>query len=227
MLCQAEGRGLHLTVDNRLIDTLAGDELTDDIELVTPMTPDDVNSMRVVTADEMRQRVTTDNDRYFSDTALLCTVAPGGRARLALVIGYGMTEDRSQEPRVHNPHGFNVAVLRADPGEGMLRHRHDESQVLIVVSGEWRVTLNDEAPVNVRIGAHDTLSVPPGAWRSIVNVSDVADAEIVVINGGDARTRLEWAPDVVHLAATAGDLGIDANGYLAPWSLIKHSVAPT
>jgi hypothetical protein len=65
--------------------------------------------------------------------------------------------------------------------------------------------------------------VPPGAWRSIVNVSDDDDAEILVINGGDGRTRLEWAPEVVG-EAKGRDLGVDANGYLAPWSLIQHSV---
>ena len=223
VLRQAEGHGLHLTVGNQLVDTVAGDVLTDDIELVAPMSAQQVGAMRAVTLDEMRQRVTTDDDREFSDRALLCTVVPGGGARLALVIGYGMTEDRAQQPRVHNPHGFNVAALRADPGEGMLLHRHGESQVLIVVSGEWEVTVNDDDPIAVRLGTHDTLSVPPGAWRSIVNVSDVDDAEIVVINGGDARTRLEWAPEVAD-QARARDLGIDANGYLAPWSLIKHSV---
>jgi hypothetical protein len=44
-----------------------------------------------------------------------------------------------------------------------------------------------------------------------------------VINGGDGRTRLEWAPEVVAAARQAGT-GVDADGYLAPWSLIRHSV---
>ena len=223
VLRQADGHGLHLTVGNQLIDTVAGDLLTDDIELVTPMTSPQVSAMRAVTSDEMRRRVTTNEDRRFSDRALLCCVVPGGGARLALVIGYGMTEDRSQEPRVFNPHGFNVAALRARRGEGMLLHRHKESQVLIVASGEWEVTVNHDDPISVRLGVHDTLSVPPAAWRSIVNVSDDDDAEILVINGGDGRTRLEWAPEVVG-EAKGRDLGVDANGYLAPWSLIRHSL---
>ena len=36
--------------------------------------------------------------------------------------------------------------------------------------------------------------------------------------------RVEWAPAVVDAAKDA-DLGLDANGYLAPWSLIRYSVA--
>ena len=114
--------------------------------------------------------------------------------------------------------------MRASAGEGVLRHRHDGSQVLIVRRGEWDVTLNDLDREVVRLGVDDTMSVPPGAWRSIVQVSDGDDDEIVVINGGDGRTRLEWAPDVVDAARAAG-VGIDADGYLAPWSLIEHSLA--
>lgn len=228
VLRQAEGHGLHLTVANHLIDTVAGDVLTQDTELVAPMTKDQVAGMRSVSVDDMRARVTTNDDRRFSEAALLCNVVPGGRTRLALIIGYGMSEDRAQEPRVHNPHGFTVAALRADHAEGMLLHRHDESQVLIVVSGEWLVTLNEPAdvPVEVRLGPDDTLSVPPRAWRSIVNVSQTPDAEIVVINGGDGRNHLEWHCDVAEAAREAG-VGLDANGYLASWSLIKHSMATT
>ena len=223
VLRRAEGHGLHLTVANHLVDTVAGDVLTDDVELVEPMSPAQVALMREVSVEQMRARVTTNDDRVFSDQALLCTAVPGGRARLATVIGYGMTEDRLQEPRVHNPHGFSVAVLRADPGEGVLRHRHDRSQVLIVETGEWLVTVNETDPIEIRLGAHDTLSVPPGAWRSIVNVSDDPDAEIVVINGGDERTRVQWAPEIARAAVDAG-VGRDASGYLAEWELIKHSV---
>ena len=51
------------------------------------------------------------------------------------------------------------------------------------------------------------------------------DDEIIVINGGDGRTRLEWSADVTEAARAAG-VGLDADGYLAPWSLIEHSLPP-
>ena len=38
---------------------------------------------------------------------------------------------------------------------------------------------------------------------------------LLVVNSGDARVRLEWAPDVVEAAFDAGWL-LDPNGYLAP-----------
>ena len=223
VLRQAEGHGLRLTVGNTLIDEVAGDVVGDDVELVTPLADEVLDSLRPYSVDEMRARVSTDADREFVDDALLCTAVPGGRARLASVIGHGMTERRGQAPLLTQPHGFDVGVVRADAGEGILRHRHLESQVLLVRTGTWDVTMNDADPLTVTLGPHDTLSVPQGAWRSIVNRSGGVDDELVVINGGDGRTRLEWAPEVVAAARQAGT-GIDADGYLAPWALIRHSV---
>ena len=48
VLRRAEGHGLHLTVANHLVDTVAGDVLTDDVELVEPMSPAQVARMREV-----------------------------------------------------------------------------------------------------------------------------------------------------------------------------------
>jgi mannose-6-phosphate isomerase-like protein (cupin superfamily) len=225
VLSMAEGHGLHLTVANRLIDEVAGDVLTDDIELVTPMPVEQLDRLPTYSPDDMRARISTDDDRQFVGDALLCTNVPGGHVRLALVIGHGMTERRDHRPRLSDPHGFSVAALRADPSEGILLHRHHESQVLVVRSGGWEVTVNDEEPRRVHLGRHDVLSVPAGAWRSIVKIADDGDgeAELIVITGGDGRLRLEWAEDVVERARDA-DVGLDANGYLAPWSLIRHTI---
>lgn len=222
VLREAERHGLYLSADNLLIDTVAGGSV-DGVELIRPMPPEQIARLRNYTAEQMRQRVATDAGRQFYGDALLCSAVDGGAVGLALVIGFGMTEHRDQEPVVYNPHGFNVAWLRAQAGQGMLRHRHDASQVLIVRSGEWEVTLNEQAPVCVRLGPGDTLSVPAGAWRQFTNVS-AGTAELVVINGGDGRVRLQWSPAVVA-AARKQDLGYDANGYLAPWSLVSRAAA--
>lgn len=223
VLREAEGHGLYLSADNNLIDTVAGQPLPPADQLITPMPQEQIDRLQRYSPEQIRRRVVTEDDRYFHDDALLCSGLPGGSVELALVIGFGMTEHRSQEPAVYNPHGFNVAWLKAAPGEGMLRHRHSETQVLIVRRGEWEVTLNEADPVTVRLGANDTLSVPAGSWRTMRNTSDV-EGEVVVVNGGDGRVRLEWAPEVVE-AARAKDISYDANGYLAPWSLVSRTVA--
>ena len=226
VLDEAEGHGLYLTSDNRLIDTAAGDELPDDTSLIRPMPEDLVNSLRVYSDEEMRRRVTQPGDLVWCEEPFLCSLIPGGRAQLASVIGYGMAENRDMEPRVTNPHSFNVAWLRAAVGEGMLQHWHAENQVLIVRSGTWEVTLNTGADeVSVVLEPEDTLSVPPYAWRTFRARSTGSDssidgfAQMLVINGGDARVRLHWSGE---LWKNVSDKGIsrDADGYVAPAFLL-------
>ncbi|GAB3696613.1 cupin domain-containing protein [Saccharopolyspora tripterygii] len=222
VLRKAEGHGLFLTEDNRLVDTVAGDEKPEDVELKRPMSPEDISGLHSYPVEKMRQRVATADDLEWSSAGLLGSALPGGAAELAQVIGFGMTEDRVQEPRIYNPHGHNISWLRAAPGEGMLTHRHPETQVLMVFDGEWDVTLNRDEEVSVRLGPWDMVSVPAGAWRSVRNVSGET-ASMLVINSGDGRVRLEWDDEVVKAAADAG-VGVDHNGYLAPFHLIPRPV---
>ena len=222
VLRDAEKHGLLLTADNRLIDTVAGDVVPTDVPLIKPMAQAYIDELTTYTPEELRQRVTQPGDRVYADRSFLCSDLPGGGADLALVIGYGMTENRRAVPRLHEPHSFNVAWLRATPGEGVLRHRHHETQVVTVKSGRWRVTLNEgPAAESVELGRFDMLSVPAGSWRQFELLEAGDDAategtgELLVVNGGDGRVRLEWAPEVIGAAFDAGWM-LDPNGYLAP-----------
>ena len=226
VLKEAESYGLHLTADNRLIDTVAGDELPSDVPLIKPIKQEHIDELTPFSVEEMRGRVTAPEDRRYSARGLLCQAVPGGNCQLALVIGYGMSEDRRQVPRLHEPHSFNMAWLKATPGEGMLRHRHGATSTLIVKSGVWRVTLNEgDAQESVDLGPQDMLSVLPGSWRSIELLEAGDDAaeegtgELLVVNAGDGRVRLEWAPEVVEAAFDAGWM-LDPNGYLAPVAVL-------
>ncbi|UYO96886.1 cupin domain-containing protein [Microbacterium sp. M28] len=217
VLREAESYGLHLTADNRLIDTVAGDELPDDVALITPMKQEYIDELTTYSVEEMRSRVVQPGDRAYSSHSLLCAAVDGGRADVALVIGYGMTENRRQVPSIHEPHSFNLAWVRAEAGQGVLTHRHQQTQALLIKSGRWAITVNDDPSTTVTLGAGDSFSVPVGAWRSYSCVEDgeSGPGEILVINGGDDRVYLEWAPEVIE-AAAAADWTIDPNGYLAP-----------
>ncbi len=221
VLKEAESYGLHLTADNRLIDTVAGDVVPPDVPLIKPMQQRYIDELTSYSVEEMRGRVIQPGDRRYRPHSFLCSGLPGGNAELSVGIGYGMTEDRRAVPPLHEPHAFNLAWLRAGVGEGLLRHRHDESQVLIVKSGRWRATLNhgDEAQTT-ELGPQDALSVPAGSWRrlELIEAADGADTgtgELIVVNSGEGRIRLEWAPEVVEAAFDAGWM-LDPNGYLAP-----------
>lgn len=217
VLREAESYGLHLTADNKLIDTVAGDVLPDDVALITPMKQHYIDELTTYTVEDMRSRVIQPGDRKYSAAALLCAAVEGGRVELATAIGYGMSENRRQVPNVHEPHSFNLAWVKAEAGQGVLRHRHDKTQALLFKTGRWEVTLNDDSTTTVNLGAGDAFSVPEGSWRSYVCVEgdETGTGTVIVINGGDDRVYLEWAPEVVE-AAAAADWTIDPNGYLAP-----------
>ena len=218
VLREAAGYGLHLTADNRLIDTVRGDELPEDAALVTPISQEEIDELDVFSVEQFRTRVTHDADRTWTREPFLCSRLPGGGAELSLVIGYGLSENRRAVPRLHEPHGFSVAWLRATPGEGVLRHRHDETQVLTAKEGRWAVRLNSGAEEQVvELGRLDSLSVPAGAWRSITLLE--GEGELLVVTAGDGRTALEWAPEVVAAAREAGRV-IDPNGYVAPAAVL-------
>ncbi|HZA33177.1 MAG TPA: hypothetical protein VE462_16860 [Propionibacteriaceae bacterium] len=227
VLKEAESYGLYLTADNRLIDTVAGDQLPQDVELIKPMKQIDIEELTSYTPAQMRERVTQNSDRVWVPRPFLCSALPGGGAELALVIGYGMSEDRRAMPALHEPHHFNLSWLRARVGDGMLTHRHDQTQVLVGKAGRWRVTLNrGDDQRTVELGPQDTLSVPPGSWRSFELVetglgrpADSDLGELLVVNGSDGRVRVEWDEAVVERARKAGWV-IDPNGYLAPASVM-------
>lgn len=221
VLRDAAGYGLHLTEDGRVVDTVAGDEPPENVELVHPMASSDIARLRSFSAEKMRRRVVTQDDLEWCSTPFLDSLVTGGGAELGLVVGFGMTEDLDQEPQIYNPHGHNIAWLRAEPGAGMLGHRVEETQVLMVKDGHWAVTLNDHEPVTVELGERDMLSVPPGAWRNIRNVGEKR-GKLVVINSGDGRVRVNWDEEVVKAAADAGS-SIDHNGYVAPYELVPRS----
>jgi mannose-6-phosphate isomerase-like protein (cupin superfamily) len=227
VLAEAAGHGLHLTSDNRLVDTVQGERVPDGATLIRPMPQEEIDRLDAFTVEEFRARVVTPAQRRWLAEPFLCSTLAGGRAELALVIGYGMGEDRRAAPALHDPHGFDLAWLRAEPGEGVLAHRHPGSQVVTAKSGRWAVRLNaggDERVVE--LGPLDTLSVPAGAWRSFTLLdtaggqsADPGTGELLVVNSGDGRTRLEWAPEVVAAARERGRV-LDANGYLAPAAVL-------
>jgi mannose-6-phosphate isomerase-like protein (cupin superfamily) len=227
VLEEAAAHGLYLTADNRLVDTVAEEAVPDDVALIRPMPPEEIDKLDVITLEQFRDRVVTASERAWVANPFLCSELPGGGAQLSMVIGHGLSEDRRAAPRLTNPHGFDLAWLRAAPGEGVLTHRTQEPTVLIVKAGRWivRVGGGDDSHA-VELGPQDAFSVPPGAWRSLRLVDDEGGVavdpgtgELLVVTGTDARTRIEWAPEVVSAARDAGTV-IDPDGYRAPASVL-------
>ena len=212
--------GLHLTRENLLFDSLTtGGRVPEDVQLIAPMSAAEIAGLRHYTPDQMRQRLIQPGQLAWSANALLDRNLPGGGSELAAVAGWGMTQDRNQEPPVANPHSLSLEWLRAAPGHGMLRHRLPCPQVLIVKEGEWDLVLNDTgAEVSVRLSPWEVVSVPANAWRSLRNVGSTQGL-VVVMNGGDGRKLIDWHP-AVAAAALEQDLCLDASGYVASAHLL-------
>ena len=210
--------GNHLGVDNTIIETAPGEYPTG-VELRQPLTEAQLSTLRKVSADDMRSRLARPEDLQWSAAPFLDSTLPGGGAQLATVVGYGLSEDRLQAPRLSDPHGLTLGWLRAEPGQGVNAHRVQESEVLIVKDGRLRVTLNQSEPVSVELGPYDTLSIPVGAWRTFEAVGNET-TQAVVLTSSDSRVYIEWAERVVADALAAG-VALDPNGYVAPAGMLN------
>jgi mannose-6-phosphate isomerase-like protein (cupin superfamily) len=215
--------GLHLTRDNMMVDTTTGAKKPADKDLMPLISDADRAKLRKYSVAEMRNRIVSSAERAWLKRALLCTVLPGHAVEIAPVIGHGMSEDRDTVPKINNPHGFSVEWLKIPPGQSLARHRIGPKQVLIVFKGSAALTFNAAGNTTaIEIGPKDTVSVPAAAWRQIANTG-AGDVEIAVITTGDGKKYIEWAPDVLRAARTAG-YALDHSGYLAPLHLLPMSV---
>lgn len=218
----ARETGLALNNSNELVDLKVTP--VPDGELLPLMSDADIEKLSVYTVDQMRRRVVKQSDCTWSDMAFLDCVLPGGEKQLAAVIGYGLAEDRNMAPPIVNPHGFKQEWLRAKPGNGLHTHRHSDAQVYIVKQGAWEVSVNrGAARMSVTLGPWDTFSVPNGAWRSL-KCLDGDPGQVLMITGGDNRTRIDWDNAVVRAAQDKG-WSRDANGYVAPLSVLALAAA--
>ena len=215
ILEEAAETGMFLGRDDSVIETNGHGRPADTIE---PLAADQLAEVDVYTDDELAAHLVGRDDLQWSARALLSSVVDGLGGELAPVVGHGMTQDRSHRPPITTPHGFSVEWLRVAPGERTGVHRHDDSQVLFLVEGDWEIRCNDDDGQSAAPADGSIVSVPAGAWRDFVNTGDT-DASAVVVNGSDAPTRIEWHPDITAAAAEQG-WALDAAGCTAPVALL-------
>lgn len=218
VLRAAAETGLYLSRDWSVVEA-NGTVPTDVIE---PFTPEQLAEVDTYSDAELAARAVLFDSLAWSSQALLSSVLPGHNCAVAPVIGAGLSEDRRQVAPIGNPHGFSVDWLRIEPGSSTGLHRHDDSQVLLLVDGEWKIIINRDADSTERHPAlGSVVSIPEGAWRNFTNVGD-APAHAVVVSGRDHPTALDWDGSIEAAAAAAG-WGRDASGYLAPIQLLGTS----
>jgi quercetin dioxygenase-like cupin family protein len=216
VLREAAETGLFLDPSNAVLDATRGDDVSN---AIAPLTADELATVDSYSDAELVDRAIAREELDWSDRALLSSFLPGHSSSMAPVIGHGMTQDRQHRPPITNPHGFSVEWLEIEPGSSTGRHRHAQSQALILVEGDWDIVLNDannEVSSSPQVGS--IVSIPAGAWRNYVNTGDTP-ARGIVVCGADGPTRIEWDPQVVAAVADVG-WRIDQSGYIAPAHLV-------
>ncbi|MEM7273902.1 MAG: cupin domain-containing protein [Actinomycetota bacterium] len=209
--------GLYLGADHSVIDV--GDGPPPSAELVAPLSDAALAAIDHYDDEALAACNVKPGDLAWSERALLGGMLDGPAVAIAPVIGWGMTEDRSHRPPLTTPHGFSLEWLRLDPGAETGTHRLRGSQVLLLVDGDWELSVNtgaDARPATPAAGS--VVSVPTGAWRNFRNYGDTA-ATAVVVCADDGPSRIEWTKELTAAAAGAG-WGLDASGYLAPIELL-------
>lgn len=217
VLREAAETGMYLGRDNSLVDARNGDVPT---EVLEPLSDLQLASIDSYSQPELSERLVQPSRLRWSRTALLSSVlGPEHSMELAPVIGHGLTQDRRSRPPICTPHGFALEWLRAAPGASTGLHRHRDSQVVLLIEGDWEVALNEPAhEVSARPVTGSLVSVPASAWRDLRNVG-MTPARAVIVTGSDSPSRVEWPAETLERAAEAG-FGLDAAGYLAPLELL-------
>ncbi|WP_419864911.1 cupin domain-containing protein [Candidatus Poriferisodalis sp.] len=217
VLREAAETGMYLGRDNSLVDARNGDVPA---EVLEPLSDHQLVSIDSYSQSELSDRLVQPGQLRWSQTALLSTVlGPEHSVELAPVIGHGLTQDRRSRPPICTPHGFALEWLRAAPGASTGLHRHDDSQVVLLIEGDWEVALNEPAhEVSTRPVMGSLASIPASAWRDLRNVGTTS-ARAVIVTGSDSPSRVEWPAETLARAAHAG-FGLDAAGYVAPLELL-------
>ena len=138
-LAAAAANGLHLTDDYRIIDERKGEKLVPPLKALEPMTDQEIAALRDWSEAEMLNRIVRGAGLRWSALGLLDSALPGGGARLAPVIGQGISEDRDATPPIANSHGVSIEWLSIPAGGSVARHRLADKQVVIAVEGDKRL----------------------------------------------------------------------------------------
>ena len=218
VLREAADTGLYLAADNSLIDAAAGEPVE---AVVAPIADDVLADIDTYSDSELDEHLVRAADRSWSNRSLLSSVIDGYASELAPVLGFGMSEDRSHRAPVMTAQGFSVEWLRVPAGCSTGEHRIDESQVLLLVEGDWKIGFNTgDDRIEAKPAAGSVVSVPEQTWRNFINVGS-GDALAAVVCGTDSPNTIEWAPDIVAQARAAGWVR-DAAAKIAPVALLAR-----
>ena len=198
---QAAECGIYLSKDGMLIDTSKGQNIAAGIEVLKPLSTEQLLRYNRTSPAEMAARIYNVNRSAGRSEAFADCALAGGAKQYHMIIGEGAHEFGNCRAHILNPHAFSLGAITAEPGNGFLAHSVNVPQVLVVGEGRWRVTMGRES---FDIEAEDTVSIPVGMQREIQCIGDQAGI-LYLAYGGNQRVTLDWSPEVREALGTAKD----------------------
>jgi quercetin dioxygenase-like cupin family protein len=81
--------------------------------------------------------------------------------------------------------GMTMTLARCPAGQGPGLHNHkDTYETFTVLEGRFEVCWNDHGQDRLELDRFDTISIPPGVYRSFRNIGDSEGLLQVIITGG-------------------------------------------
>src|SRR2546429_1891202 len=92
---------------------------------------------RIVTREEMLQRVARFKELTPSSRPLVDAVLPQFNRQIFSIIGGGATEDASMKAPITAVDGLHLSIIQAGPEEGTGPHNHRRGEVFMPLAGTW------------------------------------------------------------------------------------------
>lgn len=106
--------------------------------------------------------------------------------------------DAAANAAIEIAEGFNLGIVRAQPGNGPMMHNHDTNETFMPLTGTWRVSWEvDGGAEYFDLSPYDVVSVPPGVQRRFENITWGEPGQKIWGQTTKARgTRLDQAESI-------------------------------
>ncbi|WP_077001819.1 hypothetical protein [Variovorax sp. KK3] len=145
---------------------------------------------------------------------------PGYRRSFMNIMGFKPPEDEgggrvSPVPSslraaiTHLQTGFGMAMVEAEPDNGVMMHVHDTNETFMVLEGRWRMTWEgDQGNDSIEMGRYDVIAFPPHVQRQFHCIEaghGRTKGLLLGVIGGD-QPSAEYSPEAVQVMIAAGKL---------------------
>ena len=141
------------------------------------------------------------------------SILPGHRRMNYALIGDTASENPEFDPLVTAPHGFQIGMVKAKPGNGPAYHTHRYVESFLILSGRWRFYWGsdpdpEKAEGEAFVGPWDYVTLPPDLYRGFEVARDETEEAwlFAVLEEHRAFAAKDpiWSPQIVAQAAEHG-----------------------